>query len=131
MQDTRKHIISRLLWFVLALHIFNCSLYTPNTHKDHIQEDLSYNNIEDIAKMVIEKILNLHGPITENEENSTGEGDGCDLEEEIVFFHQKKVEHDIFYGNGLYIVASTEYDDKYRSQFQQLSVELAKRSTDV
>jgi hypothetical protein len=117
MQDTRKHIISRLLWFVLALHIFNCSLYTPNTHKDHIQEDLSYNNIEDIAKMVIEKILNLNGPITENEENSTGEGDGFDLEEEIVFYHQKKAEHDIFLDNGLHIVASTDYDEQYSSQF--------------
>jgi hypothetical protein len=117
MQAIRNHIIYRLLWFVLALHIFNCSLYTPDNQSDNIQEDLSYNNMADIAKMVIEKILDLHGPIAENEENGAEEGNGCDLEEEIVFFHQKKVEHDIFYGNGLYIVASTEYDDKYRSQF--------------
>ena len=101
----------------MAVHIFNCSVDTPDAQPDSVPEDLSYNDMESIVEIVLEKVLDIKDAVAEHDENDTEDGNSFDLKKEIVYYHQTKVEHDKVFDNGLHIIALTDYEEQYSSQF--------------
>jgi hypothetical protein len=101
----------------MALHILNFSVDTPDGKPDNIPEDLTYNDIESVAELVLEKVLNIENAIAEHDENDTEDGNSFDLKKEFVYYHLTKVKNDKIFDNGLHIIASTDYDEQYSSQF--------------
>jgi hypothetical protein len=69
MKDLRKHIATRLLFGLLALHILNISIDPPDFYSEEIPEDLSYNEMESIIELVLEKGLNIENAIPETDDN--------------------------------------------------------------
>lgn len=117
MQRFRQHIIFRLVCLMLAFHIFNFSVDTPDAKPDYIPEDLTYNDIESVAELVLEKVLNIENAIAEHDENDTEDGNSFDLKKDFVYYLRTKIENDKIFDNGLHIIASTDYDEQYSSQF--------------
>ena len=117
MQRFRQHIIFRIVCLTLAFHIFNFSVDTPDAKPDYIPEDLTYNDIESVAELVLEKVLNIENAIAEHDENDTEDGNSFDLKKDFVYFHRTKIKNDKIFDNGLHIIASTEYNEQYSSQF--------------
>jgi hypothetical protein len=101
----------------MAVHIFNCSVDTSDAQPESIPEDLSYNDMESVAELVLEKVLDIENAIAEHDENDSEDGNSFDLKKEIVYYPQTKVKSNIFIYNQLHIIASTDYDEQYRSQF--------------
>jgi hypothetical protein len=101
----------------MAVHIFDCSVDTPDAKPDYIPEDLSYNDMESVAEIVLEKVLNIENAIAEHDENDTEAGNNFELKKEFVYYHQTKVKNDKIFNNGLCIIASNYYDEQYSSQF--------------
>jgi len=117
MQRFRHHIIFRLICLMLAFHIFNCSVDTPDAKPEYIPEDLTYNDIESVAELVLEKVLNIENAIAEHDENDTEDGNSFDLKKEVVYCHQSEVRNDKNFNKGLSIIAVTYYEEQYCSQF--------------
>ena len=117
MQRFRHHIIFRLICLMLAFHIFNCSVDTPDAKPEYIPEDLTYNDIESVAELVLEKVLNIENAISEHDENDTEDGNSFDLKKEFVYCHQSEVRNDKNFNKGLSIIAVTYYEEQYSSQF--------------
>ncbi|MGQ0829711.1 MAG: hypothetical protein ACT4ON_15090 [Bacteroidota bacterium] len=74
MRYLRNHIISRIICFVFALHIFNVSVDTPDTEPDYVPEDLSVNDIESVVEFVLENVLHIDNAIAEHEEPDDQDG---------------------------------------------------------
>jgi hypothetical protein len=117
MQRFRHHIIFRLICLLMAFHIFNCSVDTPDAKPDYIPEDLSYNDIESVAELILEEVLNIENAIAEHDEKDTEDGNSFDLKKDFVYFHRTEVKNDKNFNNGLSIIALTYYDEQYSSQF--------------
>ena len=117
MQRFRQHIIFRIVCLMLAFHIFNFSVDTPDAKPDYIPEDLTYNDIESVAELVLEKVLNIENAIAEHDEKDTEDGNSFDLKKDFVYFHRTEVKNDKNFNKGLSIIASTEYNEQYSSQF--------------
>jgi len=117
MQRFRQHLIFRLVCLMLALHIFNFSVDTPDAKPDYIPEDLTYNDIESVAELVLEKVLNIENAIAEHDENDTEDGNSFDLKKDFVYYFRTKIKNDKIFDNGPHIIASTDYDEQYSSQF--------------
>ena len=83
MQFIRQNILLKYLWIGLALFVFNVSIDTPDAFGDEVAEDLSFNDIESIAELVLENVLGVYDAIPEHDEN--------DLEDEGGFC--KKVDY--------------------------------------
>ena len=117
MQAFRQHIIFRLLWLFMAVHILNFSVDTPDAQPDYVPEDLSYNDMESVVEIMLEKVFDFKDAIAEHDENDTEDGNSFDLKKEIVYYHQTKVENNNIFVFGLHIIASTNYEEQYSSQF--------------
>jgi hypothetical protein len=117
MQLLRQHIIFRLFWLFMAAHIFNCSVDTPDATPDYIPEDLTYNDMESVTEIVLEKFFGIENVIAEHDENDTEDGNSFNLKKEIVYSHQIIIENNTFFDIGLHIIASTKYIEQYSSQF--------------
>jgi hypothetical protein len=78
-----ENIFVRFTWLVMALLIFNYSIDVPDAFGDEVAEDLSFNDIESIAELVLENVLGVYDAIPEHDEN--------DLEDEGGFC--KKVDY--------------------------------------
>ena len=76
MKLIREHIAFRAFWFVMALHIFNCSVDTPDPQPESVPEDLSYNDMESVVEIVLEQIFNINNAIAEHEDNDTDDSSG-------------------------------------------------------
>ena len=117
MQSFRNHIIFRLFWLFMAAHIFNCSVDTPDAQPDYIPEDLSYNDMESVAEIILEKVLSIKDAVAEHEENDEQESNNFSLKKDFSFHDSNRIEYIIFFDYGLHIVSSTNYDEQYSSQF--------------
>jgi hypothetical protein len=101
----------------MAVHIFNCSVDTPDAQPDYVPEDLSYNDMESVSEIVLEKVLEINNAVAEHEENDTDDGNGFDLKKEIVFYYQRRVENKNLFYKGVHIIDSIQYNEQYSSQF--------------
>lgn len=58
----------RLFCILMALHIFNISVDTPDADPDSKPEDLSYNDMESVVEIILEKCLDYDNAIAEHDE---------------------------------------------------------------
>jgi hypothetical protein len=70
----REHIISKLLWVMMALILFNLSVDTPEPNIDNNQSNLGFNDQETVLELVLETVLGIEDAIAEREEHE-GAGD--------------------------------------------------------
>jgi hypothetical protein len=94
MQFLRKHIVFRSFWLLMALHILNCSIDTPDAQPDSIPENLSYNDIESISELVLEQILGFENAIAEHDEHDTEDGSSIEIAK-IVLYYQPYIDFSI------------------------------------
>lgn len=116
MKSLREHIIFRFLCAVLALHILNISVDTPDAQPDNIREDLSINDMESIAEIVLEQVLGIDNAIPEHDESDNNNGK-INLKTGIDFFIQNfSVKFtDI---NNCLLNKPSQYKETYSEQFQ-------------
>jgi len=117
MQSIRQHIIFRLIWLLMAVHIFNCSVDTPDAKPDYIPEDLSYNDMESVVEIILEDFLEIKDALAEHDENDTEDGCSFDLKKQLVYFYQLNFRSNKKNHNGLIKLALTEYKEQYISPF--------------
>jgi hypothetical protein len=68
MKIHKHHILIRLFCILMAFHIFNMSVDTRDANPDSEPEDLSYNDMESVVEIVIEKVLGYDNAIAEHDE---------------------------------------------------------------
>lgn len=71
MEITRKHIAIKFFWFLMALHILNLSVDSPDPRPDYIPEDLSFNDMESIVEIVLEQMLDIEDAVPETDDDDT------------------------------------------------------------
>ena len=117
MQRFRQHIIFRLVCLMLAFHIFNFSVDTPDAQSDYVPEDLTYNDMESVVEIVLENVFDIQNAIAEHDENDTEEGNSFTIKKDFSFHNRSKVEKINIFDNGLHITISTDYKEQFSSQF--------------
>ena len=93
MSFLRSHSVVRFVWFLMALHILNCSIDTIDPGKKDNQESLAFNDIESIVELILEEVLHIKNAIPEHSEDETNQGQGLVLKKGIdfIFFFSTKV----------------------------------------
>lgn len=116
MKLLREHIIFRFLWVVLALHILNVSVDTPDAQPDNIREDFSFNDMESIAEIILEQVLNIDNAIPEHDESDNDNGK-INLKTAIDFFIST---FSVKFADISYSLLNkpSQYKESYHEQFQ-------------
>ena len=117
MKFIREHIIFRCLWFVLALHIFNCSVDTPDPQSDNVPEDLTYNDMESVVEIVLEQVLDINNAIAEKDDTDTDGDNGLNLKKELDFSYHQSSLKTLFCNTSIVVCKHALYKDKYSEQF--------------
>lgn len=73
MKSFRQLFTGRLLCVLMALHLLNISIDTPDTAPPGLAEDLTYNKQESILEFLLEKVF--------LQDNIIAEYDECDTDE--------------------------------------------------
>lgn len=79
MKFFRKHIISRTVCLLMALHILNLSVDTKDAAPDYVPEDLSINDQESFVELILEKWIGIDNAITEHDERDQEDGGALDF----------------------------------------------------
>jgi hypothetical protein len=74
MKFIREHIVLKFFWMLMALHVFNFSVDIPDPQPNQYPEDLSINDMESIAEIFLEKILEIENAVPEHEEHDDDNG---------------------------------------------------------
>jgi hypothetical protein len=74
MKFIREHIVLKFFWMLMAFHVFNFSVDIPDPQPNKYPEDLSINDMESIAEIFLEKILEIENAVPEHEENDDDNG---------------------------------------------------------
>ncbi len=73
----------RLLCFVLALYFLNFSVDSSDANPDTIPEDLTVNDIESLAELVTEVVLDCTNAFAEHDERDSDDGGMLDFSKEF------------------------------------------------
>jgi hypothetical protein len=76
----------RFLWFVMAVHIFNCSVDNPDQFPNSVPEDLSFNEMESVLEIILEQLCGIEDAISEYDENDAEEKSTTDSFKKLVKF---------------------------------------------
>lgn len=68
----RQSKFLKVLWLCLSIHIFNICFDTQDATPDYLKEDLSINDQETFAEIVIESIMGFDDTFTEYDDNDFG-----------------------------------------------------------
>jgi len=117
MQALRQHIFFRLIWFFMAIHIFNLSVDTRDAKPDYVPEDLSFNDLESVAEIVLEHVLDFNNAFSEHDENDSEDGGSLEIKKEILFCHKYKFDCFRFFRCNIKLLYSDNYIEQYSSQF--------------
>lgn len=117
MQRLRQNIIFRLFWLLMAVHIFNCSVDTPDAKPDYVPEDLTYNDMESVAELVLEKVLNFENAIAEHDENDADDGGCFEIKKPFSLFCQTKNKIGQVFNQRLSVIVATTFLEQFSSQF--------------
>lgn len=118
MQIIRENIVFRLLCLVLALHILNFSVDTPDFQPEQVPEDLTYNDMESIMEVVLEQVLEINNAIAEHEENDTDEGNGgFSVKKSIDFSYYDTRGIVLFLATNYTVCSHNNYQDNFSSKF--------------
>ena len=78
MNTIRNFSALRLLWLVMAIHIFNCSVDNPDPMPNSYPEDLSINEMESVLEIILEQLCGIENAIAEYDENDAEERSTAD-----------------------------------------------------
>jgi hypothetical protein len=101
----------------MAVHIFNCSVDTPDARPDYVPEDLTYNDMESVVEIVLENVLNFENAIAEHDEKDTDHGGSFEIKKPFSFFYHRNIKIDPIFDMGLSVGVSTNYSEQFSSQF--------------
>lgn len=85
MKKLREHIIFRVFWGMLALHIFNIGIDAPDLFFQQ-KENLAFNDIESIVELVLEDILDIDNALSEYDDSD--ESDQMKFEKKVDFYFE-------------------------------------------
>jgi len=118
MKLIREHIIFRFFWLVMALHILNFSVDTPDLHPNYVPEDLSYNDMESVVEILLEEVLEINNAIAEHDENDTDDGSGgLTVKKSIDVSHYNNTIKVLVIGELPFICRFNIFEDAFLSQF--------------
>jgi hypothetical protein len=101
----------------MAIHIFNLSVDTRDARPDYVPEDLSFNDLESVAEIVLEQVLNINNALSEHDESDTEDGGSIEIKKEILISHKFRFECIRFFKYNLKLLYSNNYIEQYSSQF--------------
>ena len=101
----------------MAVHIFNCSVDTPDAQPDYVPEGLTYNDIESVMEVLLEKVFDIQDAIAEHDENDADDGGSFEIKKPFSFFYHTKIKIDQVFDNGLSVIVSNNYLEQISSQF--------------
>lgn len=87
MLKLRNSLFLRIIWFSMALHIFNLSIDSPDQLPDTVPEDLRVNDIESFAELIVEHVLGFENAISEHDE--TDHEGGLSFTSDKIFIYHK------------------------------------------
>lgn len=97
MQRLRQNFLVQFFWLFLAVHIFNCSVDSPDLQPVYAAEDLSINDMESIVEILLEKVFNCQDLIAEHDEDDSNDGECFKIEKPYSFFFTKSFNnHKVF-----------------------------------
>ncbi|WP_052958689.1 hypothetical protein [Maribacter thermophilus] len=118
MKFVRKHINLRLFWFLMALHILNLSVDSPDPQPNYIPEDLSYNDMESIVEIVLEELLGIENAVPEQEDDDTNNSLMVKLNFQPVLCQERSLSEFMFASDDIAVRHSIFfYHDAYAEQF--------------
>lgn len=117
MKLIREHIAFRVLWLVMALHIFNCSVDTPDPQPDNVPEDLTYNDMESVVEIVLEQVLDINNAIAEKDDTDTDGDIGLHLKKGLDFSYHQSALKTLFCKTSIVVCKHALYKEKYSEQF--------------
>jgi len=85
MKKLREHIIFRVFWGMLALHILNIGIDAPDLFFQQ-KENLAFNDIESIVELVLEDYLDIDNAIAEHDDSD--EGQQMKFEKKVDFYFE-------------------------------------------
>ncbi|MEQ8471521.1 MAG: hypothetical protein RIC35_10060 [Marinoscillum sp.] len=73
MRFFRNHIVVRALGLFMAAYVLNFSVDAPDAQTDHVAEDLSINDMESVAEIVLEEWMEIEDAIPEHDESDAND----------------------------------------------------------
>jgi hypothetical protein len=117
MQAFKQHIFFRIIWLFMAIHIFNLSVDTRDARPDCVAEDLTFNDLESVAEILLEKVLDIDNALSEHDENDSEDGGSVDFKKEVLICNKIKFENKVFFKYNIQLLYSDNYIEQYSSQF--------------
>lgn len=90
MKVFREHIIFRLAWLVMAMHVFNFSIDTTAVRFGDLAKETCYNKMENIVEVLLENLFQIENAIADFEKKENSEASELSFEKEIEFFQNNK-----------------------------------------
>lgn len=118
MKFIREHTIFKVLWFVMALHILNCSVDMPDTKSDNISENSSCNDMESIVEIILEQVLGIDNAIAEfDEQDSDSYKDNIELCDDYCSAHQSfKLNYNFNFSQATVFHYTEQYSGQFHSE---------------
>lgn len=69
MSQIRNKLFINIFWGMMGLYLLNISVDSPDPEPDHIPEDLTINDQESIAEIIIEQVLGYQNAIKEYDDH--------------------------------------------------------------
>jgi hypothetical protein len=117
MKFIRGHFAFKVLWFVMALHILNCSVDTPDPQPENVPEDLSYNDMESIVEIVLEQVLDIDNAIAEKDDPDTDGDNGLNQKKGLDFSYHPSFIKTLLCNSSIAVCKHALYKEKYSEQF--------------
>jgi hypothetical protein len=116
MKSSNIIAFTRLLCFFLAMHILNCSIDAPDALPNSKPEDLTVNEMESVAEVVLEKILDFPAALPEHDENDQEEGMDFKLSKFVLEVYKPLIKPEIF-ENAHFLKPSIPLKEEFHSCF--------------
>ena len=117
MEFWRNFHFVRFWTILLSVNILNCSIDSPDRLPFNISEDLSYNDMESILEIVMEKVLDCDNCFVEYDENDESESEQFSFLEDIDFYSAFDLHPIQFTDVDTLPIKHAGYKETYSSQF--------------
>ena len=72
-KQIRHSLLTQYFWGFMSLYLLNCFVDSLDAQPNHFPEDLTYNDMESIIEIVVEKALGFENAIPEYDDNDTNQ----------------------------------------------------------
>ncbi len=117
MKFWRNHHLVRIWTIMLAFTILNCSVDSPDRLPFNTTEDLSYNDMESVLEVVIEKVLDCDNFFVEYDDNDEGDSGQFSFKKGIDFYTPIDLYPFQFADVDTSPIKHAGYKETYTSQF--------------